>query len=67
MIWLDILLVIVGATLLKGAMVGAFYSSGRGSNRPLFATVKSVPARVAIALIGLALFAWAIRDYVHRI
>jgi hypothetical protein len=66
-IWLDILLVIVGVTLLKGGIMGVFYSSGRGSNRPLFATVRSIPARVAIAVVGLGVLAWAIRDYMHRI
>ena len=66
-IWLDILSVMVGVTLLKGGIIGVFYSSGRGSNRPLFATVSSVPARVAIAVIGLGVLAWAIRDYLHRI
>jgi hypothetical protein len=66
-IWLDILLVIVGATLLKGGLIGVLYSSGRGSNRPLFTTVKSVPTRIAIAVVGLGFLAWGIRDWIHRI
>ncbi|PYU68832.1 MAG: hypothetical protein DMG49_15030 [Acidobacteria bacterium] len=67
MIWLDILLVVVAVTLLKGAIMGAWYSSGRGSNHPLFATVKSVPARIAIGFVALGILAWAIRDYRHKI
>jgi hypothetical protein len=66
-IWRDILLVIVGVTLLKGAAMGALYSSGRGSNRPVFATVKSVPARIAMAAVGLGIVVWAVRDYMHKI
>ena len=66
-IWLDIFLVLVGVTLLKGAIAGAWYSSGRGSNRPLFATVKSAPARIAIAFVALVILAWAIRDYMHKV
>jgi hypothetical protein len=66
-IWFDILLVIVGVTLLQGGIMGVLYSSGRGSNRPLFATLKSVPARVAVAVVGLGFLVWGIRDYMHRI
>jgi hypothetical protein len=66
-ICLDILSVIVGATLLKGAMTGVWYSSGRGSNHPLFATIKFVPARVAIAFVALRILACAIRDYMYKI
>ena len=47
--------------------MGVLYSSGRGSNRPLFATLKSVPARVAVAVVGLGFLVWGIRDYMHRI
>jgi hypothetical protein len=64
--WLDILFVIVGIYFLEGAIRGAFYSSGRGGNRPLFVTLKWAPLRFASALLALGLFAFAIRDFLQR-
>jgi hypothetical protein len=65
--WLYILFVSVGMGLINGAITGTFYTSGRGGNRPLFATVKSVPVRFILFSIGFGLLFWTIRDGIHRI
>ena len=65
-IWIDILAVIFAVSLLDGAMRGAFYSSGRGGNRPLIATVKSVRIRLVIGVLGIVVFAWAISDFLKK-
>ena len=64
--WLDIVFVVVSVSLLEGAIKGTFYSYGRGGNRGLIATVKSVPVRLAISLIAIVLLTWAIWDYVQK-
>ena len=61
-IWIDIILVVVAITLVNGSITGAFYSSGRGGRRTLFARVKSIPLRVTLFLLGVGIIAWIIID-----
>lgn len=65
-IWLDILFLTIAAYFLEGAIRGAFYSSGRGGNRPAFILLKSAPLRLGSALIAVALLAVAIWDFLQR-
>ena len=65
-VWLDIVFVAAAITFLKGAMAGKFYSSGRGGHRPLFATVNSIPARLAIGAASLGLLAFALWDFLRK-
>ena len=65
-IWVDIIGTILGFGLLKAAITGEFRSSGRGGNRPLLATVKSVPVRFGIGLLALALLVCSIGDWLRK-
>ena len=65
--WLDIICLAVAAAFLNGAITGNFYSHGRGGRRTLFASVESAPARVVCLLIAIGVFAWVIKDSLHKI
>jgi hypothetical protein len=65
--WLNIICLAVGMAFLNLAVTGKTYSHGRGGGRTLFASVRSVPARVLCLVIAIALFTWAIKDFIHKI
>ena len=64
--FLDFMFVVLGMYFLEGAVRGAFYTSGRGSNRPAFIALKWPPLRVLSGLTAISFFAWAIRGFVQR-
>lgn len=66
-IWMYIFSFGVGEVLISSAITGSAYSQGRGGNRALFLSVKSIPLRVILFLLGAALISWTARDVIHRI
>jgi hypothetical protein len=65
--WLDIICLAVGMALLDLAITGKTYSHGRGGGRTLFASVKSMPARILFLLFAIGVFAFAITDFIHKL
>jgi hypothetical protein len=61
-LWLDVVLVGVGAVLIEAAVTGMIYTNPRGGRRlrkPLL-YVSSKPARVMIFLAGCGSLIWAL-------
>ena len=66
---IDLICVFAAITSLNTAITGNVYSAGRGKRR-VVATVKAMPARVALLCVSIALFAlfyWLLKDQIGHI
>ena len=66
-LWLNIICLAIAMAFLDLAMTGRTYSLGKGGQRALLVSVKSVPLRLGFLLVGTGVIIWVVRDFIHRL
>jgi len=66
-LWLQLICLVIGMAFLDLAIAGKTYSHGRGGQRTLLASVRSVPPRLGFFLAGTVVIIWVARNYMHSI